>query len=110
MVLVLGESRREEMVSMERVKPAKMLMVRSRLMTSEMMTEEGDEGGLGLLLSVDGGGMTMLGIGLMGAWWGEGLRDVEIRLKNWGMRSWERAAGVWMVRVRMSSRFWTFIA
>jgi len=106
-VLVLGESRRWEMVSMERVKPAKMLMVRSRLMISEMMTEEGEEDGL--LLSVDGGGIMMLGMRLMGAWWGEGLRDVEIRLKNWGMRSWERAEGAWMARVYMSRRFADFI-
>lgn len=105
MVLVLGESRREEMVSMERVKPAKMLMVRSRVMMSEMMTEEVE-----LLLSVDGGGMMMLGSWLMGAWWGEGFSDKEMRLKNWDRRSWESAEGAWMTMVNTSSRFWDFIS
>jgi len=96
------------MVSMSRVKPAKMLMVRSRLMTSEMITSEGDEEGL-LLLSVEGG-MTMLGVWSMGAWWGEGISDKEIRLKNGDTRSWERAGGASMAMVSTSSRFADFIA
>lgn len=110
MVLVLGESRREEMVSMERVKPAKMLMVRSRVMMSEMMTEEGEEGGLLLELSVDGGGMMTLSGWLMGAWWGEGFSDEEMRLRDWDRRSWERAEGAWMVMVSTSRRFADLIA
>lgn len=97
------------MVSMSRVKPAKMLMVRSRLMTSEMITSEGDEEGVVLLLSVKGG-MTMLGILSMGAWFGEGLSDREIRLMDWDTKSWERAVGAWMAMVSTSGRFADFIA